>query len=321
MNEKTQTTVNQQAVQKTPDLGKAALQRMLIQVEQFAQIEETPLTAKEKSYAAEIVMGVIKAVEERQISWSEVDVKNVIGQVKRYARLGLTMSNAEIYPDIRKNGKTGKYEVNIKKQYQGIEKELIRWCSKKIVRFLDGVICEGDEFETEVDFELGLEKIVKHKKNNTIDRNKLDNITGAYKIAYVEENGKLVQYPVIIDRNRILRAMAASPTAEKPIWKADTQRMVLKTASWCLYQYVLRPFVNVPIELKEDWAKTQDEMNFNTIAEAEVVAQEEVNENANKGEVIDIPKPESRPETPKAEVRQGTPKQIAADDLSDDNPF
>ena len=68
MNEKTQTTVNQQAVQKTPDLGKAALQRMLIQVEQFAQIEETPLTAKEKSYAAEIVMGVIKAVEERQIS-------------------------------------------------------------------------------------------------------------------------------------------------------------------------------------------------------------------------------------------------------------
>ena len=191
MNKKTQTTVNQQAVQKTPDLGKAALQRMLIQVEQFAQIEETPLTAKEKSYAAEIVMGVIKAVEERQISWSEVDVKNVIGQVKRYARLGLTMSDAEIYPDIRKNGKTGKYEVNIKRQYQGIEKVLIRWCSKKIVRFLDGVICKGDEFETEVDFELGLEKIVKHKKNKSVDRNKLENITGAYKIAYVEENGKL----------------------------------------------------------------------------------------------------------------------------------
>jgi hypothetical protein len=317
MNEKTQTTVNQ--VQKTPDLGKAALQRMLIQVEQFAQIEETPLTAKEKSYAAEIVMGVIKAVEERQISWSEVDVKNVIGQVKRYARLGLAMSNAEIYPDIRKNGKTGKFEVNIKKQYQGIEKELIRWCSKKIVRFLDGVICKGDEFETEVDFELGLEKIVKHKKNNTIDRNKLDNITGAYKIAYVEENGKLVQYAVIIDRNRILRAMAASPTNDKPVWKADTQRMVLKTASWCLYQYVLRPFVNVPIELKDDWAKTQDEMNFNAITEAEVIAQEEVDNNANQGKIIDIPKEEVKSEEPKTDI----PEQVSLKDFDaeEDSPF
>lgn len=319
MNEKTQTAVNQQAVQKTPDLGKAALQRMLIQVEQFAQIEETPLTAKEKSYAAEIVMGVIKAVEERQIRWSEVDVKNVIGQVKRYARLGLTMSNAEIYPDIRKNGKTGKFEVNIKKQYQGIEKELIRWCSKKIVRFLDGVICKGDEFETEVDFELGLEKIVKHKKNNTIDRNKLDNITGAYKIAYVEENGKLVQYAVIIDRNRILRAMAASPTNDKPVWKADTQRMVLKTASWCLYQYVLRPFVNVPIELKDDWVKTQDEMNFNAIAEAEVIAQEEVDNNANQGKIIDIPKEEVKSEEPKTDI----PEQVSLKDFDaeEDSPF
>ncbi len=229
------------------------------------------------------------------------------------------MSNAEIYPDIRKNGKTGKYEINIKKQYQGIEKELIRWCSKKIVRFLDGVICKGDEFETEVDFELGLEKIVKHKKNKSVDRNKLENITGAYKIAYVEENGKLVQYAVIIDRNRILRAIAASPTNDKPVWKADTQRMVLKTASWCLYQYVLRPFVNVPVELKEDWAKTHDEMNFNTIAEAEVVAQEEVNENANKGEVIDIPKEEVKSEEPKTDI----PEQVSLKDFDaeEDSPF
>jgi hypothetical protein len=317
MNEKTQTMVNQQAAHKTPDLGKAALQRMLIQVEQFAQIEETPLTAKEKSYAAEIVMGVIKAVEDRQISWSEVDVKNVIGQVKRYARLGLTMSNAEIYPDIRKNGKTGKYEVNIKKQYQGIEKELIRWCSKKIVRFLDGVICKGDEFETETDFELGLKKVVKHKKNQNINRNDLENITGAYKIAYVEENGKLVQYPVIIDCKRILRAMAASPTAEKPIWKADAQRMVLKTASWCLYQYVLRPFVNVPIELKDDWAKTQDEMNFNTIAEAEVVAQEEIAHNANTGEVLDLP----AQQPPKEPVPVKDIDDIPEEEPESDNPF
>lgn len=313
------TQTKQLSKKDMPDIGKTALRNMIAQVEQFANIEQTPLTAKEKAYAADIVMGIIKEVEERKISWHDVDIKNVIGQVKRYARLGLSMSEKEIYVDIRRNGKTGKQEVNIKKQYQGIEKELIKWCSKKIIRFYGGIICEGDEFETEIDFETGIEKVVSHKKNKSVDRNKLENITGAYKIAYIEENGNLVQYPVIIDRNRIMRAYNASPTNEKPIWKADTQRMVLKTASWCLYQYVLRPFVNVPIELKDDWAKTQDEMNFNAIAEAEVIAQEDVNENANKGEVIDIPKEEVKSEEPETDI----PEQVSLKDFDaeEDSPF
>ena len=105
--------------------------------------------------------------------------------------------------------------LQVKKQYQGIDKELIKWCSKSIVRFLSGVICQGDEFETDVDFETGLEKSRETQKNNSVDRNKLENIIGAYKIAYVLEDGKLVQYPVVIDKNRIMRAYNASPTNEK----------------------------------------------------------------------------------------------------------
>lgn len=290
MNSSNQKTDQKQtAAVQVPDIGKKALRNMLSQVEQFASIENTPLTKKEMTYASDIVMAVIKKVEESKVSWNDVDVKDVVGQIKRYARLGLSISENELYVDMRNNGKTGKKEINIKKQYQGIEKELIKWCSKKIVRFYGDIICTGDTFETEIDFKSGIENVVKHKKNLDIDRNKLDNITGAYKIAYIEENGKLVQYPVIVDRNRIMRAYNASPTNEKPIWKADTQRMVSKTASWCLYNYVLKPFVNIPIELKEDWAKTQDEMNFDSIAEAEVIAQEEVAINANTGEVLDIP--------------------------------
>lgn len=274
---------------KIPDIGKKALHNMLVQVEQFASIENTPLTTKEKAYAADIVMAIIKQVEERKIDWRDVDVKDVVGQIKRYARLQLSITENELYVDVRKNGKTGKFDVAIKKQYQGIDKELIKWCSKSIVRFLSGVICQGDEFETDVDFETGLEKVVKHKKNNSVDRNKLENIIGAYKIAYVLEDGKLVQYPVVIDKNRIMRAYNASPTNEKPIWKADTQRMVSKTATWCLYNYVLKPFISIPVELKQDWAKTQDEMNFDNVVEAEFVAQEEVKQLANTGEIVDIP--------------------------------
>lgn len=284
-----------------PDIGKTMVQRMVSQVAAFANIENTPLTDKEKAYAAEIVMGVIQKVEEAKVDWHTVDVKNVVSQVKRYARLGLSISENELYIDMRNNGKTGMKEINIKKQYQGVEKELVRWCDKKIIRFYKDVICEGDEFESEVDFETGLEKVVKHIKNKNIDRNKLENITGAYDIAYVEENGKLVQYPVVIDKNRIMRAYNASPTNEKPVWKNDTKRMVLKTAVWCLYSYVLKPFMNIPIELKKDWEETQDQMNFNNVEEA---VYEEIQTNANTGEVIDIVEHTQQFETPQTPVQE-----------------
>lgn len=283
--------VNKNQVQKAlPDIGKTMLTNMVGQVMEFAKIEGTPLTNLEKSYASGIALAVFKQVEERNINWNQIDVKNVVDQIKLYSRLGLSIQDSELYIDIRRNGKTGKQDINIKKQYQGIEKEMVKWSSKKIVRFAKGVICEGDTFETETDFETGLTKVIKHIKNKDVNRNDLKNITGAYQIAYVDEkgDGKLTQYMVEIDKNRIERAMKASPTAEKPIWKADTQRMVLKTATWSLYNYVMKPFIDVPVELKADWEKTNDVMNFDSIEEVEIVVQEEIHANANTGEVIDF---------------------------------
>lgn len=279
-------TPQQNGVQKLPDIGKAMINRLLEQVVAFANIENTPLTDKERSYAMGIFSGIVKTIEERKIDWNLVDMKSVMEQTKAYSRIGLSIEQQEIYIDVRNNGKTGKVDVNIKKQYQGIEKELLKWCSKKIIRYYQDIICSGDSFETEVDFETGLKRVVKHKKNPDIDRNKLENITGAYKIAYVEENGKLNQYVVEIDKNRIMRAYNASPTNEKPIWNKDTQRMVLKTAAWCLYHYVLRPFVNVPIELKKDYEVTKDKLDFDN---AEEIVVEEIKNNANTGELVDIP--------------------------------
>jgi hypothetical protein len=276
---------NESQIVKLPDIGKTMLSRMVDQVSAFASIENTPLTNKEKRYASSIAMAIIKRVEESGTKWELVDVKNVVEQIKRFARLGLSINENELYIDMRNNGKTGKKDITIKKQYQGIEKELIKWCSKKIIRFYKDIICVGDEFETEVDLSVGLETVIKHVKNREIDRNKLENITGAYDIAYVEEDNKLVQYVVVIDKNRINRAYNASPTNEKPIWKADTQRMVLKTTAWCLYNYLLKPFVNIPDDLKVDWEETQDKMEFDAVEE---IVAEEVKTNANTGEVIDI---------------------------------
>ena len=301
-----------------PDIGQKAYLNMLSQVESFASIDGTPLTDEEKTFAAPIVFEVIKRVDEyrtfdeetkqqRKIVWQEVDVKGVVQQIKDYARLKLSITDNELYVDIRKNGKTGLFDVTIKKQYQGIQKEIRKWSVKKIVRYLEDIICEGDEFETETDFNVGLRKVVKHVKNTNVNRNDLKNIVGAYAIAYVEENEKLNQYMVEIDKDRIMRAYNASPTKEKPIWKADTKRMVIKSAIWSLYNYVLKPFVQVPVELKEAWHRTNEKPDFN-VYDAEIVAQEEIAISANTGEVIDVEEKEEQPEPVKVEVKPEAPK-------------
>ena len=56
-------------------------------------------------------MAIIKQVEERKIDWRDVDVKDVVGQIKRYARLQLSITENELYVDVRRNGKTGKFDV------------------------------------------------------------------------------------------------------------------------------------------------------------------------------------------------------------------
>ena len=61
--------------------------------------------------------------------------------------------------------------------------------------------------------------------------------------------------------------------------------MVLKTTSWCLYNYLLKPFVNIPDDLKVDWEETQDKMEFDAVEE---IVAEEVKTNANTGELLDV---------------------------------
>ena len=88
--------------------------------------------------------------------------------------MGLSPSSNELYIDIRNNKYTGKKDIYIKKQYQGVEKELIKWSKKEIVRFLKDIVCKGDDFVMETDFLTGLPLITKHIKNQDVDRNDLE---------------------------------------------------------------------------------------------------------------------------------------------------
>lgn len=275
------------------DVGQRTTKYLLAQVESFARIEGTELTGEEKIFAVNTICDIDKKLREQGISWQQVDVIGckIPQQIKRYARLGLSTSDGEIYVDVRYNSKTGKNDVFIKKQYQGVEKEIIKYCTKKIDHFKRGVICVGDELEIEEDFETGYDKIVKHKKNpdKNLDRNLLDNIVGAYEIAYEKlPDGSFVQHVALIDKNRIMRAYNASPSREKTVWKNDTQRMVLKTAAWVLYNNVLKPYIEIPISLKKDWEETNDQMEFESLNAEQTEQKEIIYQNVGEGETVDF---------------------------------
>lgn len=275
------------------DVGQRTTKYLLAQVESFARIEGTELTGEEKIFAVNTICDIDKKLREQGVNWQQVDVIGckIPQQIKRYARLGLSTSDGEIYVDVRYNSKTGKNDVTIKKQYQGVEKEIIKFCSKKIDHFKRGVICVGDEFEIEEDFETGYDKVTKHKKNpdKNLDRNLLDNIVGAYEIAYEKlPDGSFVQHVALIDKNRIMRAYNASPSREKTVWKNDTQRMVLKTAAWVLYNNVLKPYIEIPISLKKDWEETNDQMEFESLNAEQTEQKEIIYQNVGEGETVDF---------------------------------
>ncbi len=274
---------NNQVVVK--DIGQKAITSMLNQVVSYAEMEQQKLTPKEKQYAVGIITQINKKISsDNTLSWQVLDIKGcqLPAQIKRFARLNLQLENNEIWLDIRNNKNTGLKDINIKMQYQGVEKYLVNYCSKKIIRFAKDVICKGDVIDDEVDLTTGITKLTKHKKFETDEvdyRNKLENITGAYAIAYAEENGEIIPYVAMIDKNRIEKARKSAPT--QAIWNADTKKMVIKTAVWELLN-IMKPFMNAPQDIVKDFEDaTSGDVDFNNkdYINADV---NEVNDNVEK---------------------------------------
>ena len=47
---------------------------MLSRVKELSEIENTPLTSEEKSFALEILQDINKKVSEKRIKWNEIDI-------------------------------------------------------------------------------------------------------------------------------------------------------------------------------------------------------------------------------------------------------
>ena len=252
------------------DLGQTAIKNMMNQVISFANLENSQLTAKETQYAIGIITNINKkVVSDPTLSWKSLDIQGcqLPAQIKRYAKLNLQLENQELFIDIRNNGKTGLKDINLKLQYQGLEKLMTRYCTfggKQIIRFYKDVICKGDKIVEKPNLKTGLLELKDHEYFETEDvdyRNKLENITGAYAIAYVMENNELNPYVARIDKNRINRARSAA--SSKNIWDADTRKMTLKTAVWELWN-MMKPFIQMPQDLLKDLEEiSKSEVDFN----------------------------------------------------------
>lgn len=255
---------------KVKDLGQAAITNMMNQVISFANLENSQLTAKETQYAIGIITNINKkVVSDPTLSWKSLDIQGcqLPAQIKRYAKLNLQLENQELFIDIRNNGKTGLKDINLKLQYQGLEKLMTRYCTfggKQIIRFYKDVICKGDKIVEKPNLKTGLLELKDHEYFETEDvdyRNKLENITGAYAIAYIMENNELNPYVARIDKNRINRARSAA--SSKNIWDADTRKMTLKTAVWELWN-MMKPFIQMPQDLLKDLEEiSKSEVDFN----------------------------------------------------------
>jgi recombinational DNA repair protein RecT len=246
---------------------------MIAKVEAEAKASKTELTVMQASNAVEIINEVYTKLDNDGVNFSDVRWSqcNFPAQVKRFARMGLSLHDKDFYVDIR-NSKYGGKTVGLWMQYQGKEKLLLRYCTKGggIVDIIYDVVLENEELSTHRNFKTGQFEIVDHKIPDITNREATEKtIKGAYAIAY-HKNG--TQTFVIVDRERIKRARDASATKNGGPWKTDYKAMVIKTAANELYKNLTK-FIEIPDDMKQDFMDIETDK-----AERET----EANENAHR---------------------------------------
>lgn len=285
--------VNSSVPAKKKDFTQSLIESTLDKINDIVTYSNEVFSTRAKECASDIIVSLSHTLNERGFAWKQIDTQGsgLINQIKRWAKLGIDVTTDKLYPDIRNNSKTGLYDIKVKGQYQTVEKLIIKYCSKKIFRFKTEVICVGDELKKEFDYLLGEDKITGFIKNEKTNRNLLDNIIGAFKIAYYTENGQVKQIVTEIDKNRIMRAYDTATT--KNVWNRDTQKMVKKTVTWEMWNSEdIRPFMDFPEDIIQDLTvvNESEDVDFNKEHKYSNVvdAQEHVEETIGVGEEINF---------------------------------
>lgn len=237
----------------------------------------TSLNQSEQTYAMNIITAARKQLAKDNLTFDNCDVFGCAlpSQIKRFCRLGLSLEESEIYLDVRNAKNQTLKDINLKMQYQGEKKLLFKFCQKGggIDSFYEDVVMSGEKVDITRDLRTGQMRVADHQIPDPFNRNcnweNKDNVKGAYAIAYHKDGSQTF---VMIDKERINRAINASASREKDIYKKDYKRMVIKTAVHDLFK-ALKVYNVIPDDLNRDYVEVQmsnDELK------------KEVKENANK---------------------------------------
>lgn len=269
------------------DFTQLLIENTLNKINDITTFSNEIFTTRAKNCAMDIITSVDHTLNERGMKWNDVDSKgsNLIMQIKQWAKLGIDMSNDKLYPDIRRNNKTGMYDIRIKGQYQTVEKLITNFFNRNVFRFKTEVICVGDDFKADFDYATGEDKVISFTKNMKVDRTKLENIIGAFKILYYyDDDNKIHQILTKIEKDRIVRAYNAATT--KNVWNTDTQKMVKKTVTWEMFNGEdIRPFMNFPEDIIQDLDVVNDteDIDFNKEHKYQSVVDAQTNIEENMG--------------------------------------
>lgn len=278
------------------DISTQMAERALIKIDDLVKATGETFSGRERVIASDLMVASVQAIRQSKYQLAQIDFlgNNIEGQLKRWAKLGVGKDDY-LYPELRQNGKTGMVDIRIKPQYQTLEKLIVKYCSKKIIKFKTEVICKNDVFETEFDWTTGQEKVVKFEKGEDRNPNDLTDIVGAFKVAFIQEpNGNISQLITQIDQNRIMRAYNSATT--KNVWNADTQKMVLKTVTWEMWNgETIRPFMVFPDEvIKENnigIVNENSDVDFSNkdLKHKDIIdAETSVKESVGTGDVVDF---------------------------------
>lgn len=227
---------------------------LMKQVNAVAAAAGNQLSNTDNEHVVDILNGTLTRIKDNNIDPNTIRFTECAfpSQVKRFARMGLSMSENHFYVDLRSN-KNGGYDIGLWMQYQGEEHLLMEFCKKNggVVNIYKDVVMDGEELVTKRNFKTGNLEVIDHKIpdvfNRNVDIKNKDKLVGAYAIAYHADGS---QTAVIVDRVRIDRGYTAAKT--KNIWNADYKAMVLKTAVHVLFKE-LRKFNEIPADLKSDY--------------------------------------------------------------------
>lgn len=262
------------------------------QIRSMVELNNETWSPKEQAVAANIISTTDKVVRANGFSWNQIDMigNDVAGAIKHWAKLGVDGYDY-LHPMIRKNPNTGKLDLTFEPQYQTFQKLITKYCTKKIFNFVADVICVGDELDYHFDYKLGKDVFNDFKPNPKRNPNDMDQITGAFAIAFYQEDGEVKQIVEKIDKEAILQAYNAAKTHK--VWDAYTEKMVKKTAIRALFKGdKIRPFMKYPDEIVGDLSVIDEESDvdfsnkdrkYKDIIEAENVAND-----FGSGDILDI---------------------------------